>query len=103
MCGARLEELVERKLEGFLMGKGHRMEAAPLAQDSVLLRGWEGSPAGAHLWTAFLPPEGRPLVPSTFQTGNRARLLKPIRAREWRFFITGLQPALRVTSLLFGA
>lgn len=41
-------------------------------------------PHRARLWTPFLPPEVSLCVPSTFQTGNRASLLKPIRAREWR-------------------
>ena len=59
------------------------MEAAPLARDSVLLWGWEGSPPHrVHLWTAFLPPEVGLCIASTFQTENSASLLKPIRTGE---------------------
>ena len=64
---------------------GSLMEATPLAQDSVCCGTGKSCPLHrARLWTPFLPLEVGLCVPSTFQTGNRASLLKPIRAREWR-------------------
>lgn len=81
---------MERKLEGFLMGKrGHRMEAAPLAQDSVL-RGWEGSPTRTgHIFgqpSCHRRSASASLPPSRQET--ELALLKPIKEPEnGRFFV----------------